>query len=88
MFVRVVFENRVTEVMIQNRGFVYEALDAANVPKDRELDFFVTGVPVCTETRLRDGDILNVVPYGDDIDTYDDEYDDDIEESLASAGHR
>lgn len=61
MFVRVVFEGGVTEVMISDKGVVADALDAARVPEDAWDEVMVTGTYVCTGTRLRPDDVIEVL---------------------------
>lgn len=59
MFVKVIFNGKVIEVMISDKGTSGEAIKAAGVP-DGWHHLWVTGVSVCTGTRLRSGDVIVV----------------------------
>jgi hypothetical protein len=60
MLVKVVYQNKVQEVMIAKNGVTRDAIKAAGIDYRKVTSITVTGINVCGDTTLRNGDYVYV----------------------------
>jgi len=58
MFIKVVWKEKVIEVVLLQGGTTGDALKAANIPLDQVTGITVTGVRCCADTQLRPDDAV------------------------------
>jgi len=65
MFVRVVYDGLVKEVLIEDKAVASKAIKASGFMLDGDYDLLVSGVYICSMTPLRNNDVLQIVHYDD-----------------------